>query len=78
MSTEGTAYEHGSDINAKDKSTATRKKKVQGSSQANGEELRRLFQENGDKNLRDLSKQVSQDEETARAEKSKQVFGMKW
>ena len=80
VSTDGTSFDNASTVNGdgKKKGAGTRKKKVQGPSQANGDELRRLLQENQGRGLNDVAKQVWRDEEGPKAEKSKQVFGMIW
>ena len=62
----------------KKKTIAPRKKKIQGPSQANGEELRRLRDDNERRDLGDIARQVWHDEEGPKAEKSKQIFGMIW
>ena len=52
----------------------SRRKKGSATSQANDNELRKLFQENQGRSLSDLARQVSE----RRSEKDKQIFGMFW
>ena len=52
----------------------SRRKKGSATSQANDNELRKLFHENQGRNLSDLARQVSE----RRSEKDKQIFGMFW
>lgn len=54
------------------------KKKGSGASQANDQELRRLFRENENRNLQEVANEVKREEKGPKAEKSKQVFGMLW
>ena len=54
------------------------KKKGSGASQANDQELRRLFRENDGRNLLEVASEVKREEKGPKAEKSKQVFGMLW
>ena len=58
--------------------TAGKRKKASSSSQANDNELRRLFRENEGRDLHEVSQQVLRDEKGPKSEKSKQIFGMLW
>ena len=80
ISVDGTMHEVSDSATAasKKRTIAPRKKKVQGPSQANGDELRRLRDENEGRELGEIARQVWHDEEGPKAEKSKQVFGMIW
>ena len=55
-----------------------KKKGGSASSIANDQELRRLFQENKERTLRDVADSVLQEERGPRSEKTKQVFAMIW
>ncbi len=55
-----------------------KKKKGSASSIANDQELRRLYQENKDRTLRDVADTVLQEERGPRSEKTKQIFAMIW
>lgn len=55
-----------------------RRKRGSAATQANDNELRRLFRENQGKDLDELANQVQKDESSSKAEKSKQIFGMIW
>ena len=79
ISTENTSvYDGGSNEGLDGKHAGIRKKKSSRPSQANGDELRRLLHENQGRSLQEVAHQVWADEESARAEKSKQIFGMIW
>ena len=54
------------------------KKKGSASSVANDQELRRLYQENKERNLKDVADSVLQEERGPRSEKTKQIFAMIW
>ena len=56
----------------------SQRKKGSASSQANDNELRRLFRENQGRELHDVALQVVKDEKGPRSEKAKQIFGMLW
>ena len=56
----------------------SKKKKGSASSIANDQELKRLYQENKTRTLRDVASSVLQEERGPRAEKTKQIFGMIW
>ena len=56
----------------------SRRKKGSASSQANDNELRRLFRENQGRELHDVALQIVKDEKGPRSEKAKQIFGMLW
>lgn len=53
-------------------------KKGSASSIANDQELKRLYQENKHRNLRDVADSVLQEERGPRSEKTKQIFAMIW
>ena len=59
-------------------SNGKRRKRGSAATQANDNELRRLFREHQGKNLDELAAQVQRDESSTKAEKSKQIFGMIW
>lgn len=63
--------EQGFDENVGD---GSRRKKGSASSQANDNELRRLFRENQGRDLNELAAQVLE----KKSEKTKQIFGMLW
>lgn len=56
----------------------TRKKKGSASSIANDQELRKLFRENGHRNLKDVASDVLAHERGPKSEKTKQIFAMNW
>ncbi len=56
----------------------TRKKKGSASSIANDQELRKLFRENGHRDLKDVASEVLVHERGPRSEKTKQIFAMNW
>ena len=56
----------------------TRKKKGSASSIANDQELRKLFRENHDRDLKDVAAEVLVHERGPRSEKTKQIFAMNW
>ena len=56
----------------------TRKKKGSASSIANDVELRKLFRENHDRDLKDVAAEVLVHERGPRSEKTKQIFAMNW
>lgn len=56
----------------------TRKKKGSASSIANDHELRKLFRENGHRDLKDVASEVLAHERGPRSEKTKQIFAMNW
>ena len=64
--------EQGVDENGGDGSS--RRKKGSASSQANDNELRRLYRENQGRDLNELATQVLE----KKSEKTKQIFGMLW
>ncbi len=55
-----------------------KKKKGSASSIANDQELRRLYQDNKTRTLRDVADSVLQEERGPRSEKTKQIFAMIW
>lgn len=55
-----------------------KKKKGSASSIANDQELKRLYQENKTRTLRDVADSVLQEERGPRSEKTKQIFAMIW
>jgi hypothetical protein len=57
---------------------ASKRKKGTSNTQANDQELRRLFRENEGKELDDIAHLFSRDENTSKLEKLKQIFGMLW
>jgi regulatory factor X len=56
----------------------TKKKKGSASSIANDQELRKLFRENGHRDLKDVASEVLVHERGPRSEKTKQIFAMNW
>ena len=78
LSTNGTWQDGQEDARGRKKAAASRKRKSSGPTQANGEELKRLRQENDGRSLQEIARQVWRDQEGPRAERSKQVFGMTW
>lgn len=55
-----------------------RKKKGSASSIANDQELRRLFAENRNRDLKDVASAVLANERGPKSEKTKQIFAMNW
>lgn len=60
------------------KEATLRKAKSNAATQANDQELRRLFQENCSRNLKDVAASVLANERGPKAEKTKQIFAMNW
>lgn len=56
----------------------SRKKKGSASSIANDQELRKLFRENGHRDLKDVASDVLAHERGPKSEKTKQIFAMNW
>ena len=54
------------------------KKKMSATSAANDQELKRLYQENKHRNLRNIANAVLAEERGPRSEKTKQIFAMIW
>jgi regulatory factor X len=55
-----------------------KRKKSTAVSQVNDSELKKLFDDNKDRDLHDVALQVTRDEKGPKAEKTKQIFGMLW
>ena len=57
---------------------AQKKPKGNASSQANDQELRRLYRENRHRDLKDVAASVLANERGPKSEKTKQIFAMNW
>ena len=60
------------------KTDTQKRSKGSASSQANDQELRRLFRENSHRDLRDVAASVLANERGPKSEKTKQIFAMNW